>query len=58
MDYQDQLAVGNAFNQAIQRVLTDYGITSYNYDQPALVSALAQAILIQLDQASYQIVRK
>lgn len=56
MDYQDQVAIGNVFNEAIQRVLADYGI-SY-MDQPGLVSALAQAILVTLDQANYQIVRK
>jgi hypothetical protein len=55
MNYQDQLAIGNAFNEAIHRVLADYGIAYY--DQPGMVSALAQAILVALDQANYQIVR-
>jgi hypothetical protein len=56
MNYQDQLAIGNAFNEAIHRVLADYGIAYY--DQPGMVSALAQAILTALDQANYQIVGK
>jgi hypothetical protein len=61
MDYQDQLVIGNAFNQAIQSVLSDYGnsyLDQHLDHQPALVSAIAQAILIQLDQSGYQIVRK
>jgi hypothetical protein len=56
MDYFDQLAIGNSFNEAIQRVLTDYGV-EYN-ERPGMVSALAQAILIALDQANYEIVKK
>jgi hypothetical protein len=56
MDYFDQLAIGNSFNEAVQRVLTDYGV-EYT-DRPGMVSALAQAILIALDQANYEIVKK
>lgn len=54
MDYQDQLAIGSTFNRAIERVLTEYGVPVGPYRS----SAIAQAILVTLDQAGYKIVRK
>jgi hypothetical protein len=54
MKYEDMLAIGGNLNSAIQKTLREYDIT----DQPELVGALAQAVLLQLDQAGYQIVRK
>lgn len=53
MNYQDQVAVGANINSAIERVLREYDVLS-----PDLLGALASAILVQLDQAGYQIVRK
>jgi hypothetical protein len=53
MDYQDMLAIGGNLNSAIQQTLREYQI-----DNPDLIGALAQAVLIQLDQAGYKIVRK
>lgn len=55
MDYQDQLAIGNIFNLTIDRVLKESGGTG---DLSSLVSAIAQAILVTLDQAGYKIEKK
>lgn len=54
MNYEDMVGIGANLNSAIQKTLREYDIT----DQPDLIGALAQAVLIQLDQAGYQIVRK
>jgi hypothetical protein len=53
MTYEDQLAIGANLNSAIEKTLVEYGV-----DNPDLLGALAQAVLIQLDRAGYQIVRK
>jgi hypothetical protein len=53
MTYEDQLAIGANLNSAIEKTLVEYGV-----DNPDLLGALAQAVLIQLDRAGYQIVKK
>jgi hypothetical protein len=53
MSYEEMVAIGGNINSAIQQTLREYQI-----DNPDLLGALAQAILIQLDQAGYKIVRK
>jgi hypothetical protein len=54
MTYEDQVAIGNVFNTSIHKVLAEYGI----YDQPELIGALAQELLVQLDRANYKIEKK
>lgn len=54
MTYEDQIAIGNIFNTSIHKVLQEYGI----YDQPELIGALAQELLVQLDRANYKIEKK
>jgi hypothetical protein len=41
-----------AINEAIHRVLADYGVAYY--DQPEMAKTLAQAILTAVDEANYQ----
>jgi hypothetical protein len=53
LTYEEMLAIGGNLNSAIQQTLREYQI-----DNPDLIGALAQAILVQLDQAGYKIVRK
>lgn len=54
MTYEDQLAIGGNLNAAIQMALSEYDLDQ----RPELVSAIAQAVLVQLDRAGYQITRK
>jgi hypothetical protein len=56
MDYQEQVAIGANVNAGIQKGL-DAQIGAGQYD-PGLIAAVAQALLIQLDQAGLGIVRK
>jgi hypothetical protein len=55
MNYEDQVAIGSNLNAAIQQTLREYEIDAQDGQ---LIGALAQAILVQLDRAGYQIVRK
>jgi hypothetical protein len=54
MGYEDMVAIGGNLNTAIERVL-EQQLGEIN---PQLVAALAQGILVQLDQAGYKIERK
>jgi hypothetical protein len=54
LTYEDQVVIGTAINTAIERVLREYQI----YDHPDLIGALAQAVLIQLNQTGYQITKQ
>jgi hypothetical protein len=54
MTYEDQVAIGSNLNAAIQQTLREYGV---DQQDGQLLGALAQAILVQLDRAGYQIVR-
>jgi hypothetical protein len=59
MNYEDQVAIGANLNEAIERVLTGFGIPQlYGPTWTQLISAIAQSVLVQLDQAGYQIVKK
>lgn len=53
MNYEDMVGIGANINAAIERALH-----AQNIQDPVLVGEIAQAILLQLDQAGYQIVRK
>jgi hypothetical protein len=55
MTYEDQVAIGANLNSAIEQTLREYGV---DQQDGQLLGALAQAILVQLDRAGYQIVRK
>jgi hypothetical protein len=54
MAYEDMGAIGGNLNAAIERTLEQ----QLGEANPQLIAALAQAVLVQLDQAGYQIVRK
>jgi hypothetical protein len=56
MTYEDQVAIGSNLNAAIEQTLMEYGVLDQQEGQ--LVGALAQAVLVQLDRAGYQIVKK
>lgn len=58
MNYEDQVAIGSNLNAAIQQTLREYQVEVEGLDSGQLIGALAQAVLIQLDRAGYQIVRK
>jgi hypothetical protein len=60
MNYEDQVAIGTNLNAAIQQTLREYRVGEAGIDiqDGELVGALAQAVLVQLDRAGYQIVRK
>jgi hypothetical protein len=59
MTYEDQVAIGANLNEAIERVLTGFGIPQlYGPTWTQLISAIAQSVLVQLDQSGYQIVKK
>jgi hypothetical protein len=58
MNYEDQVAIGTNLNAAIQQTLREYQVEVEGLDGGQLVGALAQAVLVQLDRAGYQIVRK
>lgn len=55
MTYEDMRAVGSAINEAIRRVLAEYGLA---LDNAELIGALAQEVLMSIDRANYQITRK
>lgn len=64
MTYEDQVAIGSNLNDAISRALTEQLGPGYDRrsdliaDAGSLIGAIAQAVLVQLDQAGYQITRK
>lgn len=63
MDYQDQVAIGANLNEAIARALQGRmpirALQSWMpIPNPQVISDVAQAVLVQLDRAGYQIVRK
>jgi hypothetical protein len=58
MAYEDQVAIGSNLNAAIQQTLREYNVLDQHQQGGELIGALAQAILVQLDRAGYQIVKK
>jgi hypothetical protein len=54
MTYEDQVAIGANLNSAIERTLEQ----QLGESNPQLIAALAQAVLVQLDRAGYQITKK
>lgn len=54
LSYEDQIGIGANVNSAIQQAL-DRHLGTYD---PGLIAAIAQALLVQLDQAGYCIERK
>lgn len=55
MNYEEMVAIGSNLNSAIEQTLREYEI---DVRDGQLVGALAQAVLVQLDRAGYQIVHK
>jgi hypothetical protein len=59
MTYDDQVAIGASLNEAVERVLTGFGIPElYGPTWTQLISAIAQSVLVKLDESGYQIVKK
>jgi hypothetical protein len=59
MTYDDLVAIGASLNEAVERVLTGFGIPElYGPTWTRLISAIAQSVLVQLDESGYQIVKK
>jgi hypothetical protein len=64
MTYEDQVAIGSNLNDAISRALTEQLGPEYDRrsdliaDAGSLIAAIAQAVLVQLDQANYKIEKK
>jgi hypothetical protein len=57
--YDDQVAIGASLNEAVERVLTGFGIPElYGPTWTQLITAIAQSVLVQLDETGYQIVKK
>jgi hypothetical protein len=60
MTYEDQVGIGANVNSALSRVCREFGLTesSKQFDVPGFIGEAGQALLVQLDQAGYQIVPK
>jgi hypothetical protein len=62
--YEDQVAIGGCITSAIQQELAQTYITDEDRDQnfangtSPIIGRLAQAVLVKIDQAGYQIVKK
>jgi hypothetical protein len=53
LTYEEQLQIGTLINAGITRALTQAQI-----EDSQLILAIAQSILVEIDQGGYQIVRK
>jgi hypothetical protein len=64
MTYEDEVAVGGCVTSAIQQTLSQNWVTDEDRERnfangsSPLIGSLAQAVLLKIDQAGYQIVKK
>jgi hypothetical protein len=62
--YEDQIAIGGCITSAIQQTLAQNWITDEDRERrfvdgsSPLIGQLAQAVLVKIDQAGYEIVKK
>jgi hypothetical protein len=64
MTYEDEVAIGGCISSAIQQTLSQNWVTDEDRERnfangsSPLIGSLAQAVLLKIDQAGYQIVKK
>jgi hypothetical protein len=64
MTYEDEVAIGGCITSAIQQTLSQNWVTDEDRERnfangsSPLIGSLAQAVLLKIDQAGYQIVKK